>query len=193
MKLYLSQSSMVVLIFLITVCLISCSESVETSDNFEVVEFPDGSVAYLNINSSIKYDKSFKNRNVDLSGEAFFIIEESNSPFSINTDLGEITVTGTELNIKVDDDLEELEVDVAKGEVEMKTKNEKKSVRQGEKAIFNKKKGSINKGKSNQQYKKWLKELNAEFAGIEKDIKKGTKAVEKEADNISKKLKKLIK
>lgn len=36
----------------------ACSNmKVKTSDNYEVVELPDGSIAYLNHNSSITYDK----------------------------------------------------------------------------------------------------------------------------------------
>jgi len=180
--------------FLILILLLfSCSVSVKTEDNFQVVELPDGSVVYLNNNSSIQYTKSFNDRNLELNGEAFFIVEENEVPFIITTDLGEIEVTGTELNVKIDDDKEELEVDVVKGNVEVKVKNEKKSLNHGEGIKFNKSNNSFKKAKSNQHYKIWLGEFDIEMKALGKDIKKGSKALEKETKKVGKKLKKLIK
>lgn len=179
--------------FLLILFLLSCSVSVNTDDNFQVVELPDGSVVYLNNNSSIQYTKSFNDRNLELIGEAFFIIEEKEIPFTITTYLGEIVITGTELNVKVDDEKEELEVDVAKGNVEVKVKNEKKSLNRGERITFNRNNNSFKKSKSNQHYKIWLSEFDIEMKALGKDIKKGSKALEKETNKVGKKLKKLIK
>ncbi len=179
--------------FLLILFLLSCSVSVNTDDNFQVVELPDGSVVYLNNNSSIQYTKSFNDRNLELIGEAFFIIEEKEIPFTITTYLGEIVVTGTELNVKVDDEKEELEVDVAKGNVEVKVKNEKKLLNRGERITFNRNNNSFKKSKSNQQYKIWLNKFDIEMKALGKDIKKGSKALEKETKKVGKKLKKLIK
>jgi len=173
--------------------LFSCSVSVKTDDNFQVVELPDGSVVYLNTNSSIQYTKSFNDRNLELNGEAFFIVEEKEASFTIITYLGEIVVTGTELNVKVDDEKEELEVDVAKGNVEVKVKNEKKLLNRGERITFNSNNNSFKKAKSNQQYKIWLNKFDIEMKALGKDIKKGSKALEKETKKVEKKLKKLIK
>lgn len=179
--------------FLLILFLLSCSVSVNTDNNFQVVELPDGSVVYLNNNSSIQYTKSFNNRNLELIGEAFFIIEEKEIPFTITTYLGEIVITGTELNVKVDDEKGELEVDVAKGNVEVKVKNEKKLLNRGERITFNRNNNSFKKSKSNQHYKIWLSEFDIEMKALGKDIKKGSKALEKETKKVGKKLKKLIK
>ena len=179
--------------FLLILFLLSCSVSVNTDDNFQVVELPDGSVVYLNTNSSIQYTKSFNDRNLELNGEAFFIIEEKEIPFTITTYLGEIVITGTELNVKVDDEKGELEVDVAKGNVEVKVKNEKKLLNRGERITFNSNNNSFKKAKSNQQYKIWLNKFDIEMKALGKDIKKGSKALEKETKKVEKKLKKLIK
>ncbi len=179
--------------FVLILFLFSCSVSVKTDDNFQVVELPDGSVVYLNTNSSIQYTKSFNDRNLELNGEAFFIVEEKEASFTIITYLGEIVVTGTELNVKVDDEKEELEVDVAKGNVEVKVKNEKKLLNRGERITFNSNNNSFKKAKSNQQYKIWLNKFDIEMKALGKDIKKGSKALEKETKKVGKKLKKLIK
>ena len=179
--------------FVLILFLFSCSVSVKTDDNFQVVELPDGSVVYLNTNSSIQYTKSFNDRNLELNGEAFFIVEEKEASFTIITYLGEIVVTGTELNVKVDDEKEELEVDVAKGNVEVKVKNEKKLLNRGERITFNRNNNSFKKSKSNQHYKIWLSEFDIEMKALGKDIKKGSKALEKETKKVGKKLKKLIK
>jgi len=173
--------------------LLSCSVSVKTDDNFQVVELPDGSVVYLNYNSSIQYTKSFNDRNLELNGEAFLIVEEKEESFTITTNLGEIVVTGTELNVKVDDEEEELEVDVAKGTVEVRVKNEKKLLNRGERITFNRNNNSFKKAKSKQQYKIWLKKFDTEMRAMGKDIKRGSKALEKETKKVGKKLEKLIK
>ncbi len=179
--------------FLLSLFLLSCSVSVNTDDNFQVVELPDGSVVYLNNNSSIQYTKSFNDRNLELNGEAFFIVEEKEAFFTIITYLGEIVVTGTELNVKVDDEKEELEVDVAKGNVEVKVNNEKKLLNRGDRITFNRNNNSFKKSKSKQHYKIWLSEFDIEMKALGKDIKKGSKALEKETKKVGKKLKKLIK
>jgi len=179
--------------FVLILFLFSCSVSVKTDDNFQVVELPDGSVVYLNTNSSIQYTKSFNDRNLELNGEAFFIIEEKEIPFTITTYLGEIVITGTELNVKVDDEKGELEVDVAKGNVEVKVKNEKKLLNHGERITFNRNNNSFKKSKSNQHYKVWLNKFDNEMKALGKDIKKGSKTLDKETKKVGKKLKKLIK
>ena len=54
-----------VLVISIIMVLSSCSDSnihISSKDNFEIVELPDGSIAYLNNNSSIEYDKNFNQR-----------------------------------------------------------------------------------------------------------------------------------
>jgi len=179
--------------YVLILFLFSCSVSIKTSDNFQVVELPDGSVVYLNNNSAIQYEKNFNDRNLELDGEAFFIVEENEVPFIITTDFGEIEVTGTELNVKTDNDKEELEVDVAKGNVDVKVKNEKKSLKRGERIKFNRNDNSFKKGKSNQQYKVWLNKFDVEMKALGKDIMKGSKVLDKEAKKVGKGLKKLIK
>ena len=65
--------------FLLILFLLSCSVSVNTDDNFQIVELPDGSVVYLNNNSSIQYTKSFNDRNLELIGERITFNRNNNS------------------------------------------------------------------------------------------------------------------
>ena len=67
------------------------------------VKLPDGSEAILNAKSKIIFDtKSWgksKNRMLSLSGEAYFKVKKG-SDFIVNTDYGDVTVVGTEFNVK---------------------------------------------------------------------------------------------
>lgn len=68
------------------------------------VKLPDGSLVWLNAASSLQYPASFagfKNREVDLEGEAYFEIKkDAVHPFHVKTKGQEVTVLGTHFNIK---------------------------------------------------------------------------------------------
>ena len=108
-------------------------------------ELPDNSLAHLNANSTITFiDKHWdKDREIRLSGEAFFEVEEG-STFSVITNSGEVQVLGTSFNVKERDNL--YEVSCATGQVSVSTVNSKIVLAPGEKAFFNSgvlKKGTI--------------------------------------------------
>lgn len=66
------------------------------------VELSDGSIVFLNANSSVSYDENFKgkSRNVKLRGEAFFeVARDEQRPFIVDVDRGTIEVLGTSFNI----------------------------------------------------------------------------------------------
>jgi transmembrane sensor len=62
---------------------------------------PDNSEVILNANSEISYSKTGweKNRNLTLNGEAYFKVQKGEK-FTVNTAIGEVTVLGTQFNIK---------------------------------------------------------------------------------------------
>lgn len=63
----------------------------------------DGTRVWLNADSRLKYPVFFaeNERRIRLSGEGYFqVAKDTNSPFIVETDLGEIRVLGTEFNIK---------------------------------------------------------------------------------------------
>lgn len=62
---------------------------------------PDNSEVILNSNSTITFNKNKwkSNRNLTLNGEAFFKVQKGKK-FTVNTEIGEVTVLGTKFNVK---------------------------------------------------------------------------------------------
>ena len=172
--------------------LASCGqEVVETGDNFEVIELPDGSLVYLNRNSAVEYESDFVVRTVTLRGEAFFDVEDGDTPFVVQTGLGNVLVMGTEFDVKAEFD--ELTVEVEKGVVEVKSELDSKKLRKGDAAIFKKTGDGFTVGKAEFKFKIWMKELSREFKKLGKEIKRSTKSVQKDTKKAGKELKKELK
>lgn len=179
-----------ILLFLVPALLLgACAgHSIETDDNFEVVELPDGSVVYLNHHSAVDYDKDFEARIVEITGEAFFEVAKANIPFVVKTVHGEVKVLGTEFNVKTAAD--ELEVEVEEGVVEMKASSETQKVKKGQRAVWKKGKKAIEKGKGELKFKVWLSALEKEFRQLGREIKRGGKKVQKESEKVGKEINK---
>ena len=99
---------------------------VTQSTDFQTIQLPDGSTITLNAESQIKYKKDFNtdHRSLTLSGEAYFDVQKGNTPFTINTNHGQVTVLGTSFNVRARED--GFEVGVNEGIV--KVSNDAKSV-----------------------------------------------------------------
>ena len=170
----------------------SCSNVViETADNFEVVELPDGSVVYLNHNSSLEYDEDFDPRSVQLSGEIFFNVIEGETPFIVYAELSQIKVLGTKFNVKSDNS--ETTVEVEEGSVELETKQKKQKVGRGDRAVYKKDGNEIKKGKAEFKFKIWMNSLKLEFKKLGKEIKQSSKQVDKDSKKAGAKIKKVLK
>jgi transmembrane sensor len=79
----------------------SLSTSIDTKvAEIHSFELPDRSMVYLNANSSLSYNKRSwdDQREVELQGEAFFKVEKGET-FEVITDLGSVTVLGTQFNV----------------------------------------------------------------------------------------------
>lgn len=66
------------------------------------IHLPDGSIVYLNANSSLSYPAQFDSleRNVTLEGEAFFeVVKNETAPFTVNTGKLKTKVLGTAFNV----------------------------------------------------------------------------------------------
>jgi len=102
--------------------------TVKTLPNqFETIHLPDGSVAYLNKNSSLEFTKAFKGntRSLKLEGEAFFeVAKNTQKPFIVELPTGQVTVLGTSFNINTNDD-DQTQVTVATGLVRLTNKSNK--------------------------------------------------------------------
>ena len=174
-----------VLVIITIMVLSSCSDSkihISSKDNFEIVELPDGSMAYLNNNSSIEYDKNFDQRIVKQDGEVFFDVKKGKSPFIVKTGLGEIRVLGTKFNVRSDN--KELEVEVQEGTVELKVNKLIKKVKRGQKALFKEGKSVVKMYKAEFKHNSWIKDMNKEFKKLGKEMNKSFKHIGKESKKI---------
>jgi ferric-dicitrate binding protein FerR (iron transport regulator) len=65
------------------------------------VTLPDGSKVQLNANSKLEHSRFFwnNNRNVLLNGEGFFTVTSGNK-FTVETNLGNVNVLGTQFNVR---------------------------------------------------------------------------------------------
>lgn len=81
-----------------------------------VVNLPDGSTVHMNAMSSLTYQKTNDQRQVELNGEAFFEVE-SGIPFLIKSPVGSVEVLGTSFNVW--DRTEELNVRCYSGRVQV--------------------------------------------------------------------------
>lgn len=179
--------------------LISCGgkTSISTTDSFEQVNLPDGSVVSLNKNSLLSFEESFKDRTVQLKGEAMFDVLAGDGEFTVITETGEVVVLGTIFNVK--DNGEEMEVEVEEGEVNIKSEGKENKLKRGDRATV-KRGNEIKSAKANYQYKVWLnslkkdfKEVGKEFKNVSRDVAKGSKEVGKDVSKESKKLGKGLK
>lgn len=88
-------------------------------------ELPDHSVVWLNSGSKLRYPTVFKknNRNVELTGEAYFQVEaDTERPFYVNTPNGlSVYVYGTQFNVAAYENDDYIETVLEKGKVNVVT------------------------------------------------------------------------
>lgn len=96
--------------------------SLQTAFNQTQVELSDGTIVYLNGNSSLDYPTEFsgETRSVKLVGEAYFDVKpDKNHPFVIETENARVQVLGTSFNIKAINSQGDVEVLVTSGKVSL--------------------------------------------------------------------------
>ena len=113
----------------------------------KLITLPDGSTVQLNIDSSLKYPKSFKDgeRRVTLVGEALFeIVHDTLRPFIVSTADYDVKVLGTTFNVKSYSNDTRTETTLIEGGVELlREKEEPIILIPSQKAIFSKKEKKI--------------------------------------------------
>lgn len=85
------------------------------------VHLPDGSIAYLNSSSSLRYLANFESleRRVILKGEAFFeVAKDPNKPFIVESNSIETVALGTAFNVNAFNP-QEIRISLVEGEVEI--------------------------------------------------------------------------
>ncbi|MTB51684.1 FecR family protein [Lewinella sp. W8] len=93
----------------------SSNQFVSAPGSTEVIRLPEGSTVRLNADSELRFDQPEGQRQVALTGEAFFEVEKAAEPFSVNTSLGTVTVLGTAFNVYTRDGF--MEVGCTEGRV----------------------------------------------------------------------------
>jgi transmembrane sensor len=104
------------------------------------VDLPDGSTISMNEATTLRYSEDFKERKLELSGEAFFEVErDERRPFQILAGETKTLVLGTSFYIRAYPDETRIELRVASGKVAFQDKEEKKEklvLAKGEQAFF---------------------------------------------------------
>ncbi len=90
-----------------------------------MVTLPDGSQVWLNAKSRLVYHSfSTKNRNVELTGEAFFkVAHNENAAFVVKTDKCEVEVLGTKFNVMAYNEFGRQEITLLTGKVNVHTRS----------------------------------------------------------------------
>ena len=119
----------------------------DENETKEIV-LPDGSSITLNENSSITYAKNFKEREVELEGEAFFdITKKDGKTFKVFAENTETSVLGTSFNIDANNK-NKIELALYTGKVKFSANNKSEILAPGEIVIYDKSESSLIKEKS---------------------------------------------
>jgi transmembrane sensor len=116
------------------------------SGSIAEVILPDSSVVFLNSGSELRYSASFrkKARKVFLEGEGMFKVKNAhNSPFVVHTGSYDVTVLGTEFNIRAYKNEKSVETTLQKGSVMISSSGNqdftgKIILKPGEQLVYNK-------------------------------------------------------
>jgi len=90
------------------------------------IQLPDGSQVWLNADSRITYDETFRgpSREVQLTGEAYFdVARDKDHPFIIHTNSIDVRVLGTTLNIRSYTNEKHTETVLIRGSIEVTLRN----------------------------------------------------------------------
>lgn len=162
------------------------ADNISTSRSFEksnpkgqksIIMLPDGSKVYLNAASSLKYenDPVTGNRNVYLSGEAFFkVAKNENKPFNVYSNGIRTTALGTSFNVNAYNDKEKVTVYLSTGKVEVQSKEMLIYLEPGDGVSFNTKSKKLEKvGVGSKNILGWKSEvISFNNDGLEEVVKK---------------------
>ncbi|MBL6445425.1 FecR domain-containing protein [Fulvivirga sp. 29W222] len=156
--------------------LIGCNSKIEiaTADNFEQVELPDSSVIYLNKNSKLTYNEDFNPRTVQLEGEAFFSVNDGETPFKVVSPQGEeVTVLGTEFNLIINPKNILLEVEI--GKVSIRIGDRTNNVISGRQLVYGRHDNGLHLGHAKRAHKSWISVMSKDFKKTGRVLKRSQK------------------
>lgn len=105
------------------------------------VTLPDGSIVWLNAESSLKYPTEFSGRQriVKLTGEAYFeVAENENMPLKVELSGMEIKVLGTHFNVMAYENEKNITTTLLEGKVKVTEAGKSKLLKPGQAASFDK-------------------------------------------------------
>jgi transmembrane sensor len=124
--------------------LANCETVVPLGSQAKII-LPDGTVAWLNSGSTLKYNNLYgkKNREVVLAGEGYFeVTKDKSKPFLVHTNNIEVKVLGTVFNVRSYLDDQTVEVNLLEGKVDVSMSDNDSSKKltliPNEKMIYNK-------------------------------------------------------
>ncbi len=163
--------------FLLMLLMMSaCSDEikVETAENYEQVELPDSSIVYLNQNSKLTYSEQFNPRTIKLEGEAFFSVNDGDTPFVIETANGEtVTVIGTEFNLIANSKNVLLEVEI--GSVSISIGDKLHKIIRGKRLFYGRHDNGLHLGQARREHRGWIGLMNSNFKSNGKILKRSRK------------------
>ncbi len=119
---------------------------------------PDGSSAWLNVDTRITYNTSYgnKDREITVNGEAFFHVKkDAAKPFIVHVQNMEVKALGTVFNVKGYEDDVTVQTSLFEGKVDVKINHSKGLERQlltpGQSLVFNKETDHVHMKKFNQE------------------------------------------
>ncbi|MGN5956515.1 FecR family protein [Sphingobacterium lactis] len=118
------------------------------------IQLPDGSVAWLNAASSIKYPVKFdgKNRKVSINGEVYFEVKpDKTKPFLVETGDQVVQVLGTHFNVKRYAQEDQSTVTLLEGKVQVNSKGREVILNPNEQLVLNRKQNKLEKSTVNAQ------------------------------------------
>jgi ferric-dicitrate binding protein FerR (iron transport regulator) len=130
--------------------------TVETVKNGKsVITLNDGSKVWLNKGSLLVCDKEFgrKNRNVELSGEAYFeVAKDAGKPFVVRTEELDVEVIGTRFNVNAAADARTAAVTLAEGKVKVTTAEcQQLTLRPGQQLLLERENGKLSVSEVNSE------------------------------------------
>ena len=136
------------------------------------IVLPDGSQVILNAGSSLRYSNLFdnRNRNVELSGEAFFDVARMNgSPFTVHTSGYDVVVQGTHFNVSAYPDDNFVATKLFGGRVEVQRGDTVVEMQAGQMVVYDKQSQRLTTSHIAMDNRGWVDHrLNAEDMSLQR-------------------------
>ena len=113
------------------------STTIASKNQIKTTLLSDNSEVILNANSSIQFAEDFnkENREVWLTGEAYFEVSKSDKPFVVHTLNGDIMVLGTKFNVLPDNVKQILVTELYEGAIQFSNKHNKVKLEPGQRLV----------------------------------------------------------